>query len=221
MKLFNRAIGEGESVFKFSFTKQCRGSQKFIFKLDDILAAPRSSAVVDAFMTGNTAGINLSVKVRELTCQNKQMMEELFSNGIIQGKAFNETEEILLKYLTHPERFFKRIRNKDTSRLEYSMQAKTFYSGEKVYRSSFQNARRLANTQPMIAYRMADHHRWNINPFVVGFDICPSQNHSQADMCDFLKGRYPKTFLFFRMAYKMPMPRCAHSFIRGRNGAIC
>lgn len=86
------------------------------------------------------------------------------------------------------------------------------------------NARRLAATETNTAYRTADHLRWQQMDFVVGIEICLSNNHTVRlqpgettddpaqlrkdgtpkanavrplhDICDELKGRYPKTFKF-------------------------
>jgi hypothetical protein len=52
-----------------------------------------------------------------------------------------------------------------------------------------------------MAYRMSDYHRYQQLDFVVGIEIKLSNNHTLngvrfTDICDDLKGRYPKTFLF-------------------------
>jgi len=66
-----------------------------------------------------------------------------------------------------------------------------------VYRSSYKNARRLAATETNIAYRTADHLRWQQMDFVVGIEIRTSPtNHPVPDICDDLKGKYPKDFKF-------------------------
>ena len=38
--------------------------------------------------------------------------------------------------------------------------------------------------------------RWAQLDFIVGFEVVPSKNHPQPDICDGLKGKYPKTFDF-------------------------
>ncbi|MDR0754714.1 MAG: hypothetical protein LBF04_04920, partial [Prevotellaceae bacterium] len=70
-----------------------------------------------------------------------------------------------------------------------------------VYRSSFKNARRLTATETNIAYRAADYERMQDFDFVVGIEINLSNNHTLngkpfTDMCDDLKGKYPKDFKF-------------------------
>ena len=53
-----------------------------------------------------------------------------------------------------------------------------FHPGRGVYRSSYMNARRLAATETNIAYRTADHLRWQKMDFVVGIEIVLSNNHT-------------------------------------------
>ena len=101
----------------------------------------------------------------------------------------------------------------------------TSHPGRGVYRSSYMNARRLAATETNIAYRTADHLRWQKMDFVVGIEIVLSNNHTirlqpgektsdlpgqmradgtpkanavrtLTDICDTLAGRYPKDFKF-------------------------
>ncbi|MCC8037051.1 MAG: hypothetical protein LIP02_02800 [Bacteroidales bacterium] len=67
--------------------------------------------------------------------------------------------------------------------------------GAGVYRSSRMNARRLAATETNMAYRTADHERWQQLDFVVGIRIeCSALNHVVLDICDTLAGDYPKDF---------------------------
>ena len=109
--------------------------------------------------------------------------------------------------------------------LKLSQAAKDFHPGRGVYRSSYMNARRLAATETNIAYRTADHLRWQKMDFVVGIEIVLSNNHTirlqpgektsdlpgqmradgtpkanavrtLTDICDTLAGRYPKDFKF-------------------------
>ena len=70
-----------------------------------------------------------------------------------------------------------------------------------MYRSSYKNARRLAVTETNISYRTAEYNRIQGLDFVVGIEIRLSNNHTcngipLTDICDDLKGRYPKDFKF-------------------------
>ncbi len=65
---------------------------------------------------------------------------------------------------------------------------------------------RLAATETNIAYRTADHERWQQLDFIVGIEVHLSNNHTCLgkdgkphpfyDICDELKGKYPKDFKF-------------------------
>lgn len=65
---------------------------------------------------------------------------------------------------------------------------------------------RLAATETNIAYRTADHERWQQLDFIVGIEVRLSNNHTCLgkdgkphpfhDICDELKGKYPKDFKF-------------------------
>lgn len=98
---------------------------------------------------------------------------------------------------------FRRVRD-EHGNLQLSKAAADFHPGRGVYRSSYMNARRLAATETNIAYRTADHERWKKMDFVVGIEIHLSNNHNCKgipkgmfyDICDDLKGRYPKDFKF-------------------------
>lgn len=69
-----------------------------------------------------------------------------------------------------------------------------YHPGRGVYRSSYRNAQRLARTETNMAYRTSDYLRWGQLDFVIGIEIKLSNNHPITDICDDLKGRYPKDF---------------------------
>lgn len=117
----------------------------------------------------------------------------------------------------------RRVRDK-RGLLQLSKRAKAFHPGQGVYRSSYKNARRLAATETNIAYRTSDYLRWQQMDFIVGVQVCLSNNHTVllqpgettsdktqlradgtpkanavrhlVDICDELQGRYPKDFKF-------------------------
>ncbi len=144
--------------------------------------------------------------------------------GIRSGKSAAAMTRDLRQYLQHPDKLFRRVRD-EHGLLKLSQAAKDFHPGRGVYRSSYMNARRLAATETNIAYRTADHLRWQKMDFVVGIEIVLSNNHTirlqpgektsdlpgqmradgtpkanavrtLTDICDTLAGRYPKDFKF-------------------------
>ena len=155
---------------------------------------------LDAFINRKTAGLNLSDRVWNYTDGFKNEIEMGLDLGIRSGLPAAEMARELKKYLREPDRLFRRVRD-EHGQLHLSNAAKAYHPGAGVYRSSYKNAMRLARTENNIAYRTSDHTRWQQLDFVVGIEVRLSNNHTLngkpfTDICDELKGKYPKTFKF-------------------------
>ena len=149
---------------------------------------------LEAFTQRKVAGLRLSDRVWNYTNQFKDEIELGLDVGIRDGLSADEMSRQLRTFLKYPDKLFRRVRDKDGN-LQLSKRAAAFHPGQGVYRSSYKNARRLAATECNIAYRTADHLRWQQMDFVVGIEIEPSgTNHPVKDICDDLKGKYPKDF---------------------------
>lgn len=150
----------------------------------------------EAFIIRKESDLRLSDRVWNYTTQFKEEIEMGLDLGIGQGLSADELSRELRDYLKHPDKLFRRVRDKH-GQLHLSKAAAAFHPGRGVYRSSYKNARRLAATETNMAYRSADHERWQQLDFVVGILIEPSKtNHPVEDICDDLKGKYPKDFKF-------------------------
>lgn len=154
-----------------------------------------NGAARDAFIKRKTDGLGLSDRVWKYTNQFKDEIELGLDLGIRSGRSADELSRDLRSYLQHPDKLFRRVRNKH-GQLVLSQRARAYHPGRGVYRSSYKNARRLAATETNIAYRTSDYERWQQFDFVVGIEIKLSNNHPEPDICDDLKGRYPKDFKF-------------------------
>lgn len=154
-----------------------------------------NGAARDTFIKRKTDGLGLSDRVWKYTNQFKDEIELGLDLGIRSGRSADELSRDLRSYLQHPDKLFRRVRNKH-GQLVLSQRARAYHPGRGVYRSSYKNARRLAATETNIAYRTADYERWQQFDFVVGIEIKLSNNHPEPDICDDLKGRYPKDFKF-------------------------
>lgn len=138
-----------------------------------------------------------------MTDQYKTELELAIGAGIADGKSAAELSKVVRQYLNEPHKLFRRVRDKE-GHLRLSKVAKAYHPGRGVYRSSYRNAVRLAATENNMAYRTADHLRWQQIPWVVGIEIKLSNNHNCRgvapgafyDICDELKGVYPKDFKF-------------------------
>lgn len=149
----------------------------------------------EAFLARKESGLNLSDRVWKYTDQFKEEIEMGIDIGLRDGLSADELSRDLRQYLQYPDKLFRRVRD-EHGILQLSKAAKAFHPGQGVYRSSYKNARRLAATEANIAFRTADYERWQQLDFVVGFEVKLSNNHPVTDICDYLKGRYPKDFKY-------------------------
>ena len=182
-------------------------SDSFLGKWNDELDADARSVYYArneearlAFQKRRIDGLSLSDKVWNLTQQFRQEIELGLDIALRDGLSASQASRRLRQYLNEPERLFRRVRD-EHGVLRLSQAAKAYHPGQGVYRSSYKNARRLAATETNIAYRTADYLRWQQLDFVVGIEIRLSNNHTCNgepfyDICDELKGRYPKDFKF-------------------------
>lgn len=90
----------------------------------------------------------------------------------------------------------KRIKKPDGTYGWIDYDRDSYKTGAGVYKSSAKNAMRVARTETNIAYRRADHERWQAMDFVLGQRVSMSKNHPKKDICDKLAGDYPKDFVF-------------------------
>jgi hypothetical protein len=151
---------------------------------------------LNAFIDRKEAGMGLSRRVWNLTQQFKEEMELALELGMGEGKSAAELSRDIRKYLKEPSKLFRRVRDKSGA-LRLSKAAAAYHPGRGVYRSSYKNALRMTATENNMAYRTADHTRWQALPFVIGIEIHISNNHPTEDICDLFDGkRFPKDFKF-------------------------
>ena len=177
----------------------------------------RNKEAMDAFFARKTQGMDLSQKVWKYTSQYKGELEGTLDLAIGEGTPANQLASKIQQYLQDPDRWYRRFRIKvgedengnpiygriwkrrifDKEDGVYKWindDPKHYHPGQGVYRSSYRNAQRLARSETNIAYRSADYERWAQLDFVVGVEIKLSNNHPEPDICDQLKGIYPKDF---------------------------
>lgn len=162
----------------------------------------RNQEAMDAFFTRKSAygGMNLSQKVWKYTGDLKTEMELALSLSLGQGDSASTVSRKVRQYLQEPDKLFRRIRTGTDANgnplYKLSKAAKAYNPGRGVYRSSYKNAMRLTRTETNMAYKTAEQDRWQRLDFVVGYEIKTSNNHPEHDICDELKGKYPKDFVF-------------------------
>lgn len=158
-----------------------------------------------AFITRKENGLSLSQRVWKYAEQTKGEIEATLELGIKTGQDAGQMARDLKEYLKFPDKLFRRVRDEEGN-LHLSKNAMNFHPGQGVYRSSYKNARRLAATETNIAYSTSDSIRYTQLDFIVGFRVNLSNNHTCLDskgiprpfydICDELKGDYPKWFRF-------------------------
>lgn len=149
----------------------------------------------NAFIARKERGLNLSDRVWKTLENYKVEMEGALGIGISEGKSATQMASQLKSYLREPDKLFRRVKDAK-GELQLSKAAKNYHPGQGLYRSSFKNALRLTASETNLSYRYADFERWQRLPFVVGIEVKLSNNHPEYDICDQLKGLYPKDFKF-------------------------
>jgi hypothetical protein len=179
-----------------SYDAQVNGEQYRIYYQDN-------SDGLKAFQERKDKGLNISEKLWQQSAIYKQGLEDAISCAIQKGTSAVVLSEQISKYLRdfpqlqkdYKERFGKASRAKDCE-----------------YRSI-----RLARSEINMAYRQAENQRWQQMDFVVGYEIKLSGSHHVDDICDQLKGKYPKTFIWTGwhpndMCYKIPILKTEEEF---------
>ena len=136
-----------------------------------------------------------STRVWNLSKQYRTEIEMALDIAISEGTPANELASTLKKYLRNSDNLFRRYRDKNGV-LQLSKKAKEYHSGQGVYRSSYKNAERLARTEINIAYRKADIERWQSMDMIAGYEIRRSRHPYSCEICDMMKGVYPKSFIW-------------------------
>lgn len=149
------------------------------------------------FQGRKVEGMNLSQRVWKYVGQYREQLEAAIDAGLGEGRSAAQLSRDVRQNLRDPNRLFRRVRDK-RGNLVLSKAARAFHPGRGVYRSSAKNAARLTRSEINMAYRESDYLRWQSLDFVVGFEVKRS-NHEplcDCDICEKLKGRYPKHFKF-------------------------
>jgi hypothetical protein len=152
-------------------------------------------SALKAFIEFKEDGLGLSDHIWNTSKSYVDELEKHLQIGIVNGDSANTISRRIRQNLLEPEKLFRRIRDKDGN-LILSQAERDYHPGQGNYKSSFKNARRLTLDKINESYRISDHNRWNNNPTVLGFEVKTSGSHLVEDMCDDLKGKYPKSFLF-------------------------
>lgn len=186
-----------EMLAKGEMTKE--EIEAYIKRNNEAIQSRRDEALA-SFRKRVENGMNLYDRVWKLTEQFKSELELALDVGIGEGKSADAISRDIRQYLNNPDKLFRRVRDKHGN-LKLSKAAEAYHPGQGVYRSSYKNALRVARTEVNMAYRTADHENWSAERMVIGIRVSLSNNHTLNgkpffDICDELKGVYPKDFKF-------------------------
>lgn len=141
-----------------------------------------NSKALQAFQRRVDNGMNLSQKLWVQSQGLKKELEQTISTAIDKGQSAVVLSKRISKYLSdfpsmkadYTEKFGKAVSCRDCQ-----------------YASI-----RLARTEINMAYREAEQLRWQQFDFILGYEVKLSKRHPAPDICDDLKGKYPKDFKF-------------------------
>lgn len=139
-----------------------------------------NSEALRAFQTRRERGLNLSDKLWMQSDLYRKEMEVAISTAIEKGMSAITLSKRISRYLS------------DYPSLKYDYwdkYAKAADCHDCEYRSI-----RLARSEINMAYRTAEQERWKQFDFITGYEIKLSGGHPRYDICDILKGKYPKDF---------------------------
>lgn len=156
---------------------------------------PRNAEALKAFQERKIGKFTISDRVWSITQNTKKELEFALDLGLSEGKSAQQLAREIKKYLREPDRLYRRARDKHGN-LTLSKNAKAYKPGQGVYRSSMANAVRLTKEENNLAYRESDQLRIMQNNDIVGYQIQLSNAHKIVDICDDLKGFYPKNFIW-------------------------
>jgi hypothetical protein len=176
------------------------GKENVVDQVDRMLYDPQAASLKE-FTERKVAGLGLSDRVHKYTNQFRNEIEQNLFSGLFEGRSAAEMARDHIQYLQQPDKLFRRVKTITRSGkaiLRLSKAAQEYKPGKGVYRSSRRNAMRLTRDTVNDSYRQADMNRYQTLPFILGYDVNLSNNHPRTDICDDLKGTYPKTFVWLK-----------------------
>lgn len=150
---------------------------------------------LEAFKVRKIKDFTVSDRVWDIAKKAQTEIELALSVSLEEGKSAVQLSREIRNLLNNPTALFRRVRDQ-YGNLVLSKNAQNYHPGQGVYRSAYKNALRLTSNEINVAYKSADWLRIQQNPDIVGFEVRLSPQHKVYDMCDELKGKYPKTFHF-------------------------
>jgi len=149
------------------------------------------------FKESKIKGLTLSDRVWNSNANLRSELESAISAAIEKGQSAKSLATNIKKYLNKPDKRFRKVRDK-FGNLAPSKNALSYNPGQGIYRSSYQNALRLARNEINRAYRESEYLRFQQNPSVIGYRIQNSNRVATiCPICSAMNGLvFPKSFKF-------------------------
>lgn len=166
-----------------------------------LLYNSRNLEALSAFQGRKVGNKTLSKRIWNLTKDLKREFEMTLDLGLADGRSADALSRDIRRFLNRPNDLYRRVRN-DSGRLIQSQSSMKRIKSEGItygrgyYRSSYKNAMRVTRTEINNAYRMSDYHKRQQLDFVVGIEVKRSNHKYDCAVCEALKGKYPKDFVF-------------------------
>ena len=185
-----------DQIIKDGITKEWAfANSKHDHLLREGLTKYQNLEALEAFKVRKIKDFTVSDRVWDIAKKAQTEIELALSVSLEEGKSAAQLSREVRNLLNNPTALFRRVRDQ-YGNLVLSKNAQNYHPGQGVYRSAYKNALRLTSNEINVAYKSADWLRIQQNPDIVGFEVRLSPQHKVYDMCDELKGKYPKTFHF-------------------------
>lgn len=192
------------SSTKVQWLFSCKKNDAFIESIMDTSKLSKSTLktykgrnldALATFQKRKVNGMGLSDRIWKINNNYKAQLEQSIDASLGSGQSAANLAKELKKNLQDPDRLYRRVRSK-RGNLHLSKNAAAFHPGQGVYRSAHKNAMRLATTETNMSYRNSDVLRYQKLDFIVGYEVSRSNHVYVCELCEMLKGNYPKWFQF-------------------------
>lgn len=166
-----------------------------VWKYTGDLKTEMEMALTLSLGQGDSAA-SVSRQVRKYL-QEPDMMFRRFRVKTGEREIYDEEGNVIGKEPIYGRKWKRKVIDPQTGETRWeNFNPRNYHPGQGVYRSSYKNAMRLTRSETNMAYRTAEQTRWQKLDFVIGYEIKLSNNHPRPDICNDLKGEYPKDFVF-------------------------
>lgn len=133
---------------------------------------------VDEYVKRKKNGLGLSKRIWKVSPSFKKTVNDVMLEGLSKGTAARTLAQDIRKALRNNEY--------------------TDHPGKGIYKSPQKNAERVTRSEINLAYANADYERWQRVESIIGIEVKLSNRHEVFDICDDMKGVYPKDFHFVK-----------------------